>query len=62
MSLTLQAFDLYLHGDRQGPHFEPLVCFDEHDVVPAVRRIIEERNLYAVEVHRMGVPLFTVLH
>ena len=62
MALTLQTFEIYLHGDRQGPHFEPLACFDERDVVPAVRRIMEERRLYAVEVHQMGVPLFTVLN
>lgn len=62
MSPTLQTFEIYLHGDRQGPHFEPLVCFDRRDVVPTVRRIMEERHLYAVEVHQEGVPLFTVLN
>ena len=62
MSMTLQTFELYLHGDRQGPHFEPLFCFDERDLVPTVRRMIEQRRLAAVEVHRMGVPLFTLIN
>ena len=42
MSMTLQTFELYLHGDRQGPHFEPLFCFDER---PAMSGLGEFRML-----------------
>jgi hypothetical protein len=55
-----QTYELYLDDGGGDPHFEALTCPSPTDVLPAVRRLIEQRKLQAVEVRRAGVPLFTV--
>jgi hypothetical protein len=54
------TFELYLDKGQGKPEFEALTCASRNDLMPTVRRIIAERDLEAVEVREMGVPLFTV--
>lgn len=60
MNRTYLTFELYLDDGEHQPVFEAFTCPSQDDLVPAVRRMLDERGLKAVEVRQMGVPLFTV--
>jgi hypothetical protein len=55
-----QTYELYLEDDRGERRFETLLCGTVAEVLPAVRKLIAERNLVAVEVRVAGQHLFTV--
>jgi hypothetical protein len=60
MTSPHQTYELYLDDGGDAPRFEALTCPSPIDLLPAVRRLIEQRKLQAVEVRCAGVPLFTV--
>jgi hypothetical protein len=55
-----QTYELYLEDDEGERRFETILCRSVADVLPAVRQLIAERNLAAVEVRVAGQHLFTL--
>lgn len=53
-----KTYELYI--DDEGGRFEPLTCRSHEDLMSAVERMMEERNLRTVEVRHFGTHLFTV--
>lgn len=61
MTRIHRTFELYLDDGSGALSFEALTCVGREELLPAVRRILEERRqLQAVEVRELGVPLFRV--
>ena len=60
MSSPHLTFELYLTSDAGRPVFEAFTCRSRAELMPAVRRLIAERDLRSIDVREMGVPLFTV--
>lgn len=58
MALQL-TYELYLHAGDETPVFEALTCH-EVELVGAMRRLIDERGLRAIEAHRMGEHVLTL--
>ena len=54
------TFELYLDDGEHEPAFEAYTCPSREELVPTLRRLLEERGLRSVEVREMGVPLFTL--
>lgn len=54
------TYELYIDEGSDEPRFEPLICSDHQEAISAVRQIIEDRGLRAVEVRLMGEVLFTL--
>jgi hypothetical protein len=54
------TFELYLDDGEHEPVFEAYTCPSRDELVPTLRRLLDERGLRSVEVREMGVPLFTV--
>ena len=54
------TFELYLDDGENDPVFEAYTCPSREELVPTLRRLLDERGLRSVEVREMGVPLFTV--
>lgn len=48
------TYELYLHQGDEPPRFEALTCADEVELLAAMRRLIAERSLSAVEAWRLG--------
>jgi hypothetical protein len=60
MSEPLQTFELYLQEQEgSAPRFEALTC-PANDVLTAVREMIADRRLAAIEVRHQGRALYTV--
>jgi hypothetical protein len=55
-----QTYELYLEDDSGERRFETMLCRTVADILPAVRKMIAERNLAAVEVCVAGQHLFTI--
>jgi hypothetical protein len=53
-----RTFELYLDNGSGDLSFEALTCASREELLPAVRKILEERQLEAVEVRELGTPLF----
>jgi hypothetical protein len=55
-----QTYELYLEDEAGERRFETILCRSIAEILPAVRKLIAERNLAAVEVRVAGKHLFTV--
>lgn len=57
---SYMTYELYLERDDGPPVFEAFTCADEVELLAAVKRLMAERGLKAVEVRRFGAHLFTL--
>ncbi len=55
-----QTYELYLEDEDGERRFETLLSGTVAEVLPAVRQLIAERNLVAIEVRIAGQHLFTL--
>ncbi len=60
MSPIYQTYELFLRGRDGKRSFEALTCAERGQLMPALRKLIKERQLSSVEVREFGFPLFTV--
>lgn len=54
------TYELYLQHRDGASTFEPLTCANEDELIAAMHRLLDERDLVSIEARRFGQHLMTL--